>query len=156
MICVFQDWQDRYIHENYTRIMKDHLILTVSRNSHHITHNKIRSTEIWVSQSHGVFSLSPFNPVWGLELSGSGFGSPNLRDGIWQLMSAACFLPCTVVCIKARHLDLSDRGSVSLPRCFGILIGVYRHLSLTSGSSFNLMPWFFCFEMHPVGLGLVI
>lgn len=34
MICVFQDWQERYIHQNYTHIMKDHLIETVSHNSH--------------------------------------------------------------------------------------------------------------------------
>lgn len=33
-ICVFQDWQERYIHPNYTRIMKDHLIETVSSNSY--------------------------------------------------------------------------------------------------------------------------
>lgn len=28
----FQDWEDRYINENYTRIMKDKLIETVSSN----------------------------------------------------------------------------------------------------------------------------
>lgn len=33
--CVlFQDWQERYIHENYTHIMKDKLIETVSSNTH--------------------------------------------------------------------------------------------------------------------------
>lgn len=29
-VCLFQDWQERYIHENYTRMMKDKLIETVS------------------------------------------------------------------------------------------------------------------------------
>ena len=31
-LCVlfFQEWQERYIHENYTHIMKDKLIETVS------------------------------------------------------------------------------------------------------------------------------
>lgn len=33
--CVFQDWQERYIHPNYTRIMKDQLIETVSSSIQH-------------------------------------------------------------------------------------------------------------------------
>lgn len=33
VVCFFQDWQERYIHENYTRIMKDKLIETVSCNT---------------------------------------------------------------------------------------------------------------------------
>lgn len=35
--CVLQDWQERYIHHNYSRIIKDQLIETVSSNSRRVT-----------------------------------------------------------------------------------------------------------------------
>lgn len=45
MLCFFpvKDWEERYINENYTHIMQDKLIETVSNTTH--THTHIASTQ---------------------------------------------------------------------------------------------------------------
>lgn len=80
LICVFQDWQERYIHPNYTHIMKDHLIETVSNNSCYakwVAPNKTNVLSVSRVASQAPAGLhkdiySPSSSVSGSELSGSG------------------------------------------------------------------------------------
>lgn len=61
LICVFQDWQERYIHPNYTYIMKDRLIETVSSNSCYVKWVAPNKTNINLSLSR-VASQAPAGP----------------------------------------------------------------------------------------------
>lgn len=93
-MCVFQDWQERYIHPNYTHIMKDRLIETVSSNSCYVKWVAPNKTIINLSLSRVASQASagpnkdiysPFSSVSGYEPSGSGVDY--FRYCLWTVTS---------------------------------------------------------------------